>query len=81
MIQSSVNGIIDIIVAKFFTKCKYAKFTTIIHDEIIFQIPIDKEKEARQYMDESVKELNDLLKWSINIRTGWVAGLNLYDAK
>lgn len=79
-VQSSVNGIIDIMVAKFFTKASYAKFRTIIHDEIVFDVPIEKEEEAKIKLQECVDEINALLNWSVKVRFGWKSGFNWYDA-
>lgn len=80
-IQSSINGLIAILCAKFFAVCEHAKFITIIHDEVIFQIPKDKTEEARALFDSAVESLNEDLGWSVKIRTGWKEGNNLYEAK
>ena len=80
-IQSSVSGIVNLLCHIFFTKCKYAEFVTIIHDEKIFQIPEDKVDETKKLLDESVEELNKILNWSVKIKVGFVVGKNLYEAK
>lgn len=80
-IQSSINGLIAILCAKFFTICQDAKFVTIIHDEILFQIPIEKAEAAKELMDRAVDSLNDDLGWTVKIRTGWVTGKDMYEAK
>ena len=79
-IQSSVNGIIDILLIKLLDKAPYIKFRTIIHDELIIDIPENLIREAQTAMNESVKELNKMLNWSVNIRTGWVEGRNYFEA-
>jgi hypothetical protein len=80
-IQSSVSGLVNILVYKFFSICPEAQFVTVIHDEKIFQVPDDKIEHARKCMQQAVDSLNDDLKWSVKIRTGFVTGKTLYDAK
>jgi hypothetical protein len=80
-IQSSVSGIIAVLYSKFFSICNFADFVTIIHDEIIIAVPIEREPEAKTLMGRAVASLNEDLGWTINIRTGWAVGKNLYEAK
>ena len=79
-IQSSVNGIMDILLIKLLDKAPYIKFRTIVHDELIIDIPETLIREAQTAMNESVKELNKMLNWSVNVRTGWVEGRNYFEA-
>jgi DNA polymerase I-like protein with 3'-5' exonuclease and polymerase domains len=81
MIQSSVSGIMHILCAKFFAVAPWAHFITVIHDEIIMEVPDDMLPAARLLMDEATESLNEDLNWSVNIRTGFVTGKNLYEAK
>ena len=80
-IQSSVSGVMNVLCAKFFAIAPYARFVTIIHDELITEVPDDKLEEVRIAMDKAVDSLNNDLKWSVNIRTGWAVGKSLYEAK
>lgn len=79
-IQSSVSGIIDVLMIKFYTICSYARHHAIIHDEIIFSVPDNKLVEAKELWNQAVKSLNDDLKWSVKIRTGWVAGKDFFES-
>lgn len=80
-IQSSINGLISCLAMKYAAICPYAKFVTVIHDEVLYMIPKDKLAEAKVLWDSAVKSLNDDLGWSVQIRSGWVEGNNLYEAK
>jgi DNA polymerase I-like protein with 3'-5' exonuclease and polymerase domains len=80
-IQSSVSGIVNILVYKYFSIFPQAQFVTVIHDEAVFQVPTELLPQARLAMDEAVKSLNEDLKWSVEIRVGWKTGQNLYEAK
>ena len=80
-IQSSINGLISCLCVKFFDVCQDAKFITIIHDEVILQIPEDKVQEAKALMQKAVESLNEDLGWSVKIRTGWAPGKDMYTAK
>lgn len=80
-IQSSVSGIISVLIPAFYSIAPYCKHVAIIHDEIIFQCPIDKIDEAKERMREATAYLNQLLNWSVAVRTGWVTGKDLYEAK
>lgn len=80
-IQSSINGLISCLAMKYAAICPYAQFVTVIHDEIIYMIRKDKLAEAKVLWDNAVKSLNDDLGWSVQIRSGWAEGNNLYEAK
>ena len=80
-IQSSVSSIMHILLAKFFTACPYAIFITVIHDEVLFEVPTSKLREAKAAMDIAVTSLNTDLKWDVPIRVGWAPGKNWYEAK
>ena len=64
-----------------FQECPWAEFVTIIHDEIIYQIPEDKVKETQKCSEKTIKELNSVLDWSVPVRIGFAVGSNLYEAK
>lgn len=80
-IQSCVSGIINVLSVKFFKSCPEAQFVTVIHDEIIFQIPEDKEDLIKQHFLKCVESLNQDLGWEIKVRCGWKSGRSLYEAK
>jgi hypothetical protein len=80
-IQSSVSGIMHILCAKYFAVCPWAEFVTIIHDELVQFVPIDRLEEAKAGMKQAEASLNADLKWSVNIRVGWAEGKDLYEAK
>lgn len=80
-IQSSVSGIISILVPSFYSQAPYCKHSMVVHDEAIFQCPTERLDEAKQAMERAVKHVNELLGWSVDVRTGWAVGSNLYEAK
>ncbi len=80
-IQSSVSGLINALCAKYFTVCKSAKFVTVIHDEIIFEIPKDEIEECKSLFFKSLGSLNEDLGWSVKVRCGWKEGSDFYEAK
>lgn len=80
-IQSTVSGIINCLSYKFFTICPEAQFLTVIHDELLIQVPTQLLGTAKSKMQEAVDSLNNDLNWITQIRTGWVEGTNWYDAK
>jgi DNA polymerase I-like protein with 3'-5' exonuclease and polymerase domains len=54
---------------------------TVIHDELVVQIPEDKVEHFRGVISEATKTLNDGLNWSVKLRFGFVTGKTLYEAK
>lgn len=80
-IQSCVSGIINVLAIKYFTTFPDAELKTIIHDELVFQVPIDKVDEAKAHFYKVVDSLNNDLNWSIKVRCGWKEGRNFYEAK
>jgi hypothetical protein len=85
MIQSSVSGIINLLDGIFEVLCHNADldvtFITIIHDELIYRIADKDLADTQKMMDAAVVELNRILAWDVNIRTGWEEGKTLYEAK
>lgn len=81
LIQSSVTGLMHLFKKIFFEKCPWAEFITVIHDEILFEVPDELLAETRRLFDESVIELNKILNWSVNMRFGWVEGKTWFEAK
>lgn len=80
-IQSTVSGIMNVLSEKFFTAAPYCQFVTVIHDELIFECPADRQDEARKAMDVACDSLNDDLGWDVRVRTGWAVGADFYEAK
>jgi DNA polymerase I-like protein with 3'-5' exonuclease and polymerase domains len=80
-IQSSVSGIMNVLVYKYFSIFPEAQFVTVIHDEAVIQVPTERLEAARIAMDQAVASLNEDLNWSVKIRCGWKPGQNLFDAK
>jgi DNA polymerase I-like protein with 3'-5' exonuclease and polymerase domains len=70
-IQSNVAGIMDLLTMLFFEKCPEARYVVNIHDEIVFQVPVDKIEHCKEIYYKCVDELNTLLGWSVNLRFGW----------
>lgn len=80
-IQSSVSGIMHVFVAKLMAVAPYAHFITVIHDELIADVPEDRVEDFRRARDLATDSLNADLKWSVNIRTGFAVGANWFEAK
>ncbi len=80
-IQSSVSGIINVLMAKFFAACPSARFVTVIHDEIVFDVPETDLALAKTIMQAAEDSLNKDLGWSVKVRCGWAEGVNMYEAK
>ncbi len=80
-IQSSVSGIMHVLNEKFFSLCDFASYVTVIHDELIFEVPTERLPEAKVLMERAESSLNEDLGWSVRIRTGWAEGKDWYEAK
>lgn len=80
-IQSSVSAIMHVFGMKLFAAAPWARLITVIHDEFIVEIPKDRVEEFRIAKELATASLNEDLKWSVDIRTGFVVGSNWYDAK
>jgi len=81
LIQSSVSGIMHVFLAKLLAAAPYAEFVVCIHDELIMTIPKGMRDEFFKAKELATQSLNDDLKWSVPIRTGFVVGSNWYEAK
>jgi DNA polymerase I-like protein with 3'-5' exonuclease and polymerase domains len=81
VIQSTVNGLMSIFIQSIINKSSYVKFITVIHDEIIWEIPKDKVEDFKNICGNAEVEMNNYLNWSVNVRTGFVSGNNLFEAK
>lgn len=80
-IQSSVSGIMYVILHKLMFLIPDLKCEGIIHDELILQVHKDAVEDTRDKLAQSVHWLNDQLKWSVKIRTGFAVGGNFFEAK
>jgi DNA polymerase I-like protein with 3'-5' exonuclease and polymerase domains len=68
--------------AEWARKCPEVHLVTVIHDELLVQIPNDKIEASRKIFEgEVVPGLNQGLKWNTEIRTGWQEGKDFYQAK
>lgn len=79
--QSTINGLMALLVMAIESHFPEARLITVLHDETIYSIPEGREEEFRIAKDLAVKDLNDSLGWSVKIRTGFATGRNLYEAK
>lgn len=79
-IQSSVTGLMHVFTNLLYRRGDLIQFVTVIHDELISQVPDNKLVEAKVWFDQCVVELNQMLGWDINMRFGWKVGKNLYEA-
>jgi DNA polymerase I-like protein with 3'-5' exonuclease and polymerase domains len=59
----------------------YSTFYTVIHDELLMEVDDHMLDQFRIDTKIATDSLNEDLNWSVKIRTGFVAGKNLYDAK
>jgi DNA polymerase I-like protein with 3'-5' exonuclease and polymerase domains len=80
-IQSSVSGIMHVYTAKLMALAPYARFVTCIHDELLIDIPKDLIDQFRKDKEKATESLNEDLKWSVDIRTGFAPGATWYEAK
>ena len=81
MIQSSVSSILNWFTSELLDRAPYAKFVTIIHDELIAQVPANMTDQFYITKEEVVRDINRQLKWDIDLRFGFAVGNNMYDAK
>lgn len=80
-IQSTVSGIINYLLTEWLEKCPYAKLVTVVHDEIILEVPRDKVEDLREQQKKTLQSINEVLSWKTRVELGFVVGENLYDAK
>jgi DNA polymerase I-like protein with 3'-5' exonuclease and polymerase domains len=81
LIQSTVAGIMAYFVQLYFEENEWVRFVTQIHDEFIFEVPVDRIEEAKTEFYKAVAKLNKSLQWDIPLSFGWVEGKNLYESK
>lgn len=81
MCQSTVSGIMHIFGMKLFGVCPWAEFVVCVHDEIIAAVPEYRVDEFKQLKELATDSLNEDIGWETPVRTGFVVGKNLYEAK
>lgn len=80
-VQSSVSGIMHVFNWKLFAIAKYAKFITVIHDEVLVDVPDNLIPLFKEHKDAATESLNKDLKWDVKVRTGFAVGSNWLEAK
>jgi hypothetical protein len=80
-IQSSVSSILNWFTSELMERAPYAQFVTIIHDELVAQVPVNMTDEFFKAKEEVVRDINTQLKWSVDLRFGFAVGNNFYEAK
>jgi hypothetical protein len=81
LIQSSVSGLMHMLKVLFFERAPWALFIAVIHDEILFSVPIDRREETQRLFFEAVAQLNAMLNWTVRIRCGYKEGEDFFSAK
>lgn len=81
LIQSSVSGIMHVYNAKLFALAPYAHFVTVIHDELLCDVPTDMLDQFRIDRQTACDSLNADLNWTTKVRVGFAYGTNWYEAK
>lgn len=80
-IQSSVSGIMHMLGAMLAHHAPWEEYITTIHDEDLTLCPDDRLEDSRRVTRLAEYDLNDNLKWRVNMRVGFKAGKDMYDAK
>lgn len=80
-IQSSVSGIIKLFDELVLEEAPWATWVTVIHDEQVWEVPAERLEEFRLAVQRATQRLNEFLNWTVEIRTGFAPGNNLYEAK
>jgi DNA polymerase I-like protein with 3'-5' exonuclease and polymerase domains len=80
-IQSSVSGALHVFSAKLMAAAPYARWITCIHDELLVDIPADMVDQFRKDAQAATDSLNEDLRWTVAIRTGFAVGRNWHEAK
>jgi hypothetical protein len=80
-IQSTVSGVMKVFETFLFELAPWASYLTTIHDEVCITYPIARREDTRHAVKLATKKLNEYLNWSVLIRTGFVTGASMYEAK
>ncbi len=81
MIQSSVSGLMNVLIPQILNACPHEKFVGIIHDELISHGPANLRDASLEGTKTAQKQLNDALKWRVPMQVGFVVGHDLFSAK
>lgn len=81
MIQSSVSGLMNVLIPQILEECPHEKFVGVIHDELISYGSDSLIQESRAGTVRAQARLNAALKWNVPMQVGFVAGDNLFTAK
>ena len=80
-IQSTVTCLLNIFIEHLCKEAPYAKFITVIHDEVIVSIPVSKIGDFENAKEHATVLLNQDIRWRVPVRTGFVTGKDLYECK
>lgn len=78
-IQSTISGILHVFCWKLFTIAPWARMLTVIHDELMVEVPTERLAEFRQLSQQATDSLNADLKWIVPVRTGFMFGQSWFD--
>lgn len=82
VIQSTLSSVLHEFCCLLLEEAPWAQYELCIHDELIFQVPENRVEELKKAKQRAEKRLNEeILNWSVPVRTGWAVGFNLYDCK
>jgi DNA polymerase I-like protein with 3'-5' exonuclease and polymerase domains len=81
LIQSTISGVMNLYTNDLLQRAPYAEFITIIHDELIVQIPDGMQEDYAAKQKETLEIVNDFVKWDVPVRAGLNWGTNLYECK
>lgn len=80
-IQAQISSIVTIIAREVMLRCSYARYVTVIHDAVIWMIPLDKVDAFKVILDTVNGWLNNYLQWTVDISTGFAVGKTWADLK
>lgn len=81
LVQSTVSGVMNRFCSLVTELAPWAIFITIIHDEVIYEIPDARLEEFKRVRNLATDRLNDDLRWDVKFRFGWATGANFFEAK
>lgn len=81
LIQSSVSGVMKVFEDLLFDTANYAHYISTVHDEVLAEVPDDKLDQFKSDVLLATDKLNQFLGWSVNVKTGFAPGKDLYAAK
>jgi hypothetical protein len=81
LIQSSVNPIITLYENYLMEQNPDYIYVVRVHDEAIFQVPIDKVDGIKQAIFDAEERVNQDIQWPVRLRFGMAIGNNFLEAK